>query len=1553
LTSLSCTPRRTLRYLGQEDLDMAHRPTQSDPDPTTADVVPAVLQIAHVKEWMNTLRVKFDVHMSLQSSLDAVTSCTKKQVLEARQIKDSTASSQAQEELSQEHELVGLQKFLAAFGNIKKMDELNDTVVLTIADGIAISMTRLHKFERDVNENVRNIQSGIHVKEEEMDFVYKEQQTAEEQYAVLCAQIDQMSSASSSSEAPGEASIVPVVLLQQFKDLEHSMAANIRHINTLRRAFRADASEWLSQLKEVEKFRNELQWDFLSLVGLSLDNIISRRCELVARCVMDIAELTGDNVVAGIRIVVTEEDVNNVTHETCESVYGRLLGDISQAVETVSAFSRQINLTSDLLSEISKCNRENGCLIRDILDEHGFAGSSDAGGTSALPPFDTRASDARHNKTKNLYDYESRSVADAWLSLFQTLSFFADPEETVLSRAPSIDKDIHSGRASPYAGAEIGILMDDTVIDESVGDVTKKSSSWRTIPRTSKQPATEAKHEERSAGSFGSMDCPDAEMKDSDKQIQNDADLKKPQPHQEPTGRDRGRGRAPSNPEIDVPSSRSNNPTPVNMVEAAMTSPKMRTNEMYVNRLTALNSKLRAMKVSILAPQQQHTEAVERHKAKMSAWGTKISNLESEIDERHDMLEELEESDLPKANRDSASIIGFENMSQQDKTEFVSQTKSKISALKREILDIQGRRDAAETIHLEETLPGAVAALWSVLRSFRESFATHIESSLEIVLDIFGQQRKELAVLQQGLSALRVDVGGQDVEKYVEKYLRFIEKKQITAEIAVNPLVAQLTSTPWVLILHHSAAVQALRMSGKLHLRDVILKEAELEDTFATEGESADTKDDSHDNLNSLTRGKEGPIDDCGGYYDHVPGSLELRLFPSLSGDRERTFSNDSELGSGSHPPPPKVDASRIAGIGSAPDDTFYDVKSGKYVTNVDKSKKAEKANKNKNGAIPASDEQEERKHALGFFSRISVPAKPSFNPKEDPALMKELKLPDSERIIDWFNCCIFPQPWILVQGTCYITQKYLAFRGWPETTCKRLLPLKDISHILKANTAVIIPNALRVVMLSGVEHFFASFIDRDPCFKLLTTFIEAEKQFEALRVADSLRKAGDGLESLEKAKRARAEAAKLLDEEEKKKEREAQVQREAELLAEREKKMMEEAEQKAELLATAEKSAGAAGGGDEASGAAAALTAIPVPYIAPADTGVSFENLLQRAVATTLVDEVIAVTPRNLWERYWKDQTGHTSFLRAEGDVDISGGNWTTLGIAGQTFPQDAASVPFQATRNLKYKHPREGLFVIGPKSALADLQQYAYLSGEGSQPFLDALHKNQDTNAPTTAAANTEHPAVHKPFRGLVMCVLSFEGIPMSQSFKVVQYWLFEPSVEHPASHCRVRIGYCIFYVKSCMFASSIDKGTKGELEPLSRRWCSWVEQYVQENLVKNNPAAGVATASNLALTGLMTPSSPVNNSAAPARPAGSGSGFVSTGPHDFSTLLQCLMSSPMLAMLFLLLLSIIFMQWYFARSLHTMLQAQQEHISQLISMVAGGKVGGGCKAQEGSGQ
>jgi hypothetical protein len=304
------------------------------------------------------------------------------------------------------------------------------------------------------------------------------------------------------------------------------------------------------------------------------------------------------------------------------------------------------------------------------------------------------------------------------------------------------------------------------------------------------------------------------------------------------------------------------------------------------------------------------------------------------------------------------------------------------------------------------------------------------------------------------------------------------------------------------------------------------------------------------------------------------------------------------------------------------------------------------------------------------------------------------------------------------------------------------------------------------------------------------------------------------------------------------------------------------------------------------------------------------------------------------LWEGYWKNEAGHHSFLQAEGDQDISGNNWVSLGAAGQAFPQDAASVPFQATRNLKYKHPREGLFVIGPKSALADLQQYAYLAGEGSAPFLEALHKNQDGNAASTAAADRGHPAIQKPFRGLVMCVLSFDGIPMSTSFKVVQYWSFEPSIRSPSTHCRVRIAYCIFYVKSCMFASSIDKGTKGELDPLCKRWCAWVEKYVQ-NSGPNDPAVAIATPGITAISNTI----PLNNSSnSMVTSVGSGGSAATTVPQDFTSLVTALISSPMLAMLFLLLFGIMCVQWYFARTLNTVLQAQHEQISQLISLLAG---------------
>ena len=98
--------------------------------------------------------------------------------------------------------------------------------------------------------------------------------------------------------------------------------------------------------------------------------------------------------------------------------------------------------------------------------------------------------------------------------------------------------------------------------------------------------------------------------------------------------------------------------------------------------------------------------------------------------------------------------------------------------------------------------------------------------------------------------------------------------------------------------------------------------------------------------------------------------------------------------------------------------------------------------------------------------------------------------------VINYYSCCTFPQPWALVQGTMYITQKYICFRGWPDTACKLKISMTDVHRIERENTAVVIPNAIRVYLSSGEEILFSSFIDRDPCYSLLDSSIQAEKHY-------------------------------------------------------------------------------------------------------------------------------------------------------------------------------------------------------------------------------------------------------------------------------------------------------------------------------------------------------------------------------------------------------------------------------------------------------------------------
>lgn len=102
----------------------------------------------------------------------------------------------------------------------------------------------------------------------------------------------------------------------------------------------------------------------------------------------------------------------------------------------------------------------------------------------------------------------------------------------------------------------------------------------------------------------------------------------------------------------------------------------------------------------------------------------------------------------------------------------------------------------------------------------------------------------------------------------------------------------------------------------------------------------------------------------------------------------------------------------------------------------------------------------------------------------------------------------------------------------------------------------------------------------------------------------------------------------------------------------------------------------------------------------------------------------------------------------------------------------------------------------MFGPKNAPATQVQYLYL------PCKENI---------AGAAKGVDDLRRFKPSRGLVLTITQFDGIPMADVFKVMQYWTFESLTN---SSCTVRVGVAMHYIKSTMFKSQILNGTKEEL-------------------------------------------------------------------------------------------------------------------------------------------
>jgi hypothetical protein len=124
--------------------------------------------------------------------------------------------------------------------------------------------------------------------------------------------------------------------------------------------------------------------------------------------------------------------------------------------------------------------------------------------------------------------------------------------------------------------------------------------------------------------------------------------------------------------------------------------------------------------------------------------------------------------------------------------------------------------------------------------------------------------------------------------------------------------------------------------------------------------------------------------------------------------------------------------------------------------------------------------------------------------------------------------------------------------------------------------------------------------------------------------------------------------------------------------------------------------------------------------------------------------------------------------------------------------------------------------MLMFGPKNAPAKQMQYLYLPP----------NKNGGSNGVVDGDLRKRRPS-----RFWVFTLTQFEGIPMADVFKVMQYWSVDKGSQ--AGLSVVRGGMAIHLNKSSMFAGQIKEGTCAELSVMVPAWVRFAENRVKNSL------------------------------------------------------------------------------------------------------------------------
>lgn len=176
-----------------------------------------------------------------------------------------------------------------------------------------------------------------------------------------------------------------------------------------------------------------------------------------------------------------------------------------------------------------------------------------------------------------------------------------------------------------------------------------------------------------------------------------------------------------------------------------------------------------------------------------------------------------------------------------------------------------------------------------------------------------------------------------------------------------------------------------------------------------------------------------------------------------------------------------------------------------------------------------------------------------------------------------------------------------------------------------------------------------------------------------------------------------------------------------------------------------------------------------------------------------------IDASAADVWDAAWRTEEGYRLFLQSEGDFDIDMSDWEPH---HNTVEGDAARLTYQFKRKCQYMHPRTSMLMFGPKNATANQMQYLHLPSS-----IDIT--------------------VKRPQYGFILTCTQFDGIPMADVFRVLQYWSFERAEDRVV----LRMGMYVHFVKSTLLKGQVIAGSKDELTILVKKYVAFISSRIDE--------------------------------------------------------------------------------------------------------------------------